>query len=178
MEATTGQGKGKTMLRQRYIPAIVVGAVLCLCAGEALGGTIVVRSAFGRAHLIAHPLRPGVCIRPIYNRIVHVGPHHRRVAVTSPHHSRFVRIWPPCHKVAPTRHAPVRHVVVNPNPTVVVASPARVVGHTRITVWITNSNGSRTAVQLRRSGPGYLGPRGEWYPNMPTNKQLRVIYGF
>jgi multidrug transporter EmrE-like cation transporter len=27
-------------------------------------------------------------------------------------------------------------------------------------------------------GGGYLGPRGEYYDQMPTNEQLRVVYGF
>lgn len=47
-----------------------------------------------------------------------------------------------------------------------------------VTVHITNSNGSISAVQLHRSGPGYVGPRGEYYPTLPTEDQLRPIYGF
>ena len=47
-----------------------------------------------------------------------------------------------------------------------------------ITVWITNSNGSTTPVRLRRSGPGYIGPRGEHYAQMPTPEDLAKVYGF
>jgi hypothetical protein len=47
-----------------------------------------------------------------------------------------------------------------------------------VTVWITNSNGSTTSVRLTRQGPWYIGPRGEYYAQMPTNEQLRVVYGF
>jgi len=47
-----------------------------------------------------------------------------------------------------------------------------------VTVWITNSNGSTTPVKLRRSGPGYIGPRGEHYAQMPTNEDLAKVYGF
>lgn len=47
-----------------------------------------------------------------------------------------------------------------------------------ITVWITNSNGSRTSVKLTREGPYYIGPRGELYTSLPTNEQLRIVYGF
>lgn len=47
-----------------------------------------------------------------------------------------------------------------------------------VTVWITNSNGSTTPVKLRRSGPGYIGPRGEHYPQMPTPDDLAKVYGF
>ena len=46
------------------------------------------------------------------------------------------------------------------------------------TVWITNSNGSQQAVRLRRDGPGYIGPRGERYPSLPTEAQLKPVYGF
>ncbi len=46
------------------------------------------------------------------------------------------------------------------------------------TVWIQNSNGSRTPVLLRMTEGGqYIGPRGEYYPSMPTEEQLRAVYG-
>ncbi len=47
-----------------------------------------------------------------------------------------------------------------------------------VTIWITNSNGSQKAVRLRRDGPGYIGPRGERYPSLPTEEQLKPVYGF
>jgi len=47
-----------------------------------------------------------------------------------------------------------------------------------VTVWITNSNGSTTPVRLRRSGPGYIGPRGEHYSQLPSNEDLAKVYGF
>ncbi len=46
------------------------------------------------------------------------------------------------------------------------------------TVWISNSNGSKTPVQLRMTEGGqYIGPRGEYYSSMPTEEQLRSVYG-
>ena len=45
-------------------------------------------------------------------------------------------------------------------------------------VWITNSNGSKLPVKLTRSGPNFIGPRGETYPTMPTEEQLKMVYGF
>ena len=42
---------------------------------------------------------------------------------------------------------------------------------------IPNDNGSYTPVTLRRSGGNYVGPRGEYYINMPTVEQLKAIYG-
>lgn len=46
------------------------------------------------------------------------------------------------------------------------------------TVWITNSNGSRTPVTLRMgSGGTWIGPKGETYTSMPTEAQLKSLYG-
>ena len=42
-----------------------------------------------------------------------------------------------------------------------------------VTVNVVNSNGSITPVTLRRQGTGYLGPRGEYYSQLPTSEQLR-----
>ena len=47
-----------------------------------------------------------------------------------------------------------------------------------VTVNITNSNGSISQVLLRKQGVGYVGPRGEYYDKLPTEDQLRPIYGF
>ncbi len=46
------------------------------------------------------------------------------------------------------------------------------------TVWIPNSNGSRTPVTLRAAEGGqYIGPRGEYYAGLPSPEQLRSVYG-
>jgi len=47
-----------------------------------------------------------------------------------------------------------------------------------VTVNITNSNGSVSQVRLRKQGVGYVGPKGEYYDQLPTEDQLRPIYGF
>jgi hypothetical protein len=47
-----------------------------------------------------------------------------------------------------------------------------------VTVNITNSNGSINTVRLRKQGVGFVGPRGEYYPTMPTEDQLKPLYGF
>jgi len=47
-----------------------------------------------------------------------------------------------------------------------------------VVVNITNSNGSISQVRLRKQGVGYVGPRGEYYDQLPTGEQLRPIYGF
>jgi hypothetical protein len=166
------------MLTRRFIPVIVVGTLLSLFAGGAQAGTVVVHSAFRRADSIAHSIGCRVCIPTVRSRSVQVSPHHSKVIVTGPHHNRFVRIWPSCHHVNVVRRPYVRHIVPNSRPTIVVRSHPTPVDRTSIIVWITNSNGSKTSVKLRKSGPGYLGPRDEWYPSIPTNNQLRVVYGF
>ena len=47
-----------------------------------------------------------------------------------------------------------------------------------VTVNITNSNGSINTVRLRKQGVGYVGPKGEYYNTMPTEDQLKPLYGF
>ena len=47
-----------------------------------------------------------------------------------------------------------------------------------VIVWVTNSNGSQVPVRLSKNGPGYVGPSGELYSKLPTQSQLRPVYGF
>ena len=47
-----------------------------------------------------------------------------------------------------------------------------------VAVNMTNSNGSISQVRLKRHGVGYVGTRGEYYRQLPTEDQLRPIYGF
>ena len=47
-----------------------------------------------------------------------------------------------------------------------------------VTMMVPNSNGSYTAVVLRRYGNAFIGPRGEYYTMLPGDAQLRQIYGF
>ena len=47
-----------------------------------------------------------------------------------------------------------------------------------VTVNVTNSNGSIIPVKLKKQGVGYVGPRGEYYDHLPTNEELRPVYGF
>ena len=46
------------------------------------------------------------------------------------------------------------------------------------TIWITNTNGSKVPVKLRKDGPNFIGPRGEIYQTKPTEDQLKTVYGF
>jgi uncharacterized protein YcfJ len=47
-----------------------------------------------------------------------------------------------------------------------------------VIVNIINSNGSVTPVKLTRSGNNYIGPRGEVYDHLPTDAELKPVYGF
>jgi hypothetical protein len=65
---------------------------------------------------------------------------------------------------------------------VVVAQPAPVVPSTTysgdsVTVNVPNSNGGYTAVVLKRSGNGFVGPQGEYYDQVPSTEQLQAMYG-
>jgi hypothetical protein len=90
----------------------------------------------------------------------------RPYAVVAP---RYVRYVPPYRYYGPYC-PPVRYVAAP----VVVAPAVPAVE----TVWIVNSNGSRTPVELRRAEGGlYVGPKGEYYTGLPDNEQLRQLYG-
>ena len=48
-----------------------------------------------------------------------------------------------------------------------------------IAVNITNSNGSVTPVKLTKQGENnYVGPKGEVYDHLPTEAELKPVYGF
>lgn len=47
-----------------------------------------------------------------------------------------------------------------------------------ITINVVNSNGSYTPVLLRRNGGTWIGPRGEVYTAIPSEVQLKSVYGF
>jgi hypothetical protein len=46
-----------------------------------------------------------------------------------------------------------------------------------ITVNIPNDHGGYTPVVIKRSGKGFAGPQGEFYPEFPKVSQLKVMYG-
>ena len=46
-----------------------------------------------------------------------------------------------------------------------------------VVIQIRNDNGSRTSVVLKKKGSTYTGPKGEQYDRLPTEEQLKLIYG-
>jgi hypothetical protein len=68
-------------------------------------------------------------------------------------------------------------VVAQPAPVVVAQPPATVETQDSVTVNVPNNNGTYSAVVLKKSGNGFVGPQGEFYPQLPTTDQLKVMYG-
>ena len=77
------------------------------------------------------------------------------------------------------KELPDGNYVVVPPPAVIQPQPVTPVPQTpdTSTVNIPNSKGGYTSVTLRRSGNGFVGPQGEYYPTYPTVKQLQNMYG-
>jgi hypothetical protein len=95
-----------------------------------------------------------------------------------------------------TRHHGYRVVaapVVYAQPQVVVAQPQQVIvsqpattvveapvaGYTQdsFPVNIPNNSGGYSAVVIKKSGNGYVGPQGEFYATFPSVAQLKAMYG-
>lgn len=80
-------------------------------------------------------------------------------------------------------YTPGGYVVVTPPVgATVVTTPQPVVIGTQaiddvITLNIPNDKGGYTAVAIKRSGNGFVGPQGEFYPEFPKVSVLKVIYG-
>ena len=164
------------MKRQRILLIASVGMIVALSVSELHAGSVVISSHHGPKIVASRHAGIGFGVWIGHPPVVPARPH-RPVIVTHPPHRRFVHVRPPHHKTVVVRYPVVRPVVVHPAPPVVVHQPAPVT-ETVVTIWITNSNGSRTSVRLTREGSWYVGPRGEYYNTLPTNEQLRVIYGF
>ena len=149
------------MMRQRLISMMVAAVVLPLGLSGISSRTAVADVHVGIGVGIPLSRHAGIGLwlgGPVY--------HHDRYYYGYPY--RHVYIAPPPVVVYP----PAPRVVVPAEP--VVVEPESVA----VTVWVTNSHGSKTAVKLIQHGGSYEGPRGEWYTGMPTNEQLRIAYGF
>ena len=57
------------------------------------------------------------------------------------------------------------------------APPAVTYSGDSATVNVPNSRGGYTAVVLKRSGNGYVGPQGEYYAQIPSTEKLQAMYG-
>ena len=152
------------MMRQRLISMAVAAIVLPLGLGAIDGRTAKADVHVGVGVGVGIPLG-----------------HHSGIGVwlggPVVHHDRFYHGYPRRYYYPYVAPAPV--VIYRPAPQVVVpAAPPVQPDGVPVTLWVTNSNGSKTAVKLIQHGGSYEGPRGEWYTGLPTNEQLRVVYGF
>jgi len=79
--------------------------------------------------------------------------------------------------VQPVASAPVQQNYSAPPayPTTASAAPKGSESNT-YDIYLPNGNGTFTLVQLSKTGNGYLGPQGEYYPNYPTMDQLKERY--
>src|ERR1039457_756371 len=50
-------------------------------------------------------------------------------------------------------------------------------GDDSITVNVPNDQGGYTSLVITKSGDGFIGPQGEFYPHFPAVSQLQVVYG-
>ncbi len=74
----------------------------------------------------------------------------------------------------PVVEEPAPVVVAQPVP---AAVPSATYSGDTVTVNVPSNNGGYTAVVLKRSGTGYVGPQGEYYAQIPTTAQLQAMYG-
>ena len=149
------------MKTRKHIVIVVVLMVLFATVSSSFakpqkhgrGGKAVVRNSYRSRQARSHRREA----RPRHRRKVFLRPYRQnRIAVSLP--------W-------------LRVIFAAPRTRVVVATPPKVIEPAEITVWITNDNGSLIAVTLTRRLPGYTGPLGEYYPTMPTEEQLKILYG-
>ena len=55
--------------------------------------------------------------------------------------------------------------------------PASVDTDEAFTINVPNNKGGYTAVILKKSGKGFIGPQGEFYSEFPKVSQLQLMYG-
>ncbi len=80
---------------------------------------------------------------------------------------------------SPVMAAPQPQVVSAPSvqPATVTVSSASTSTDDSFTINVPNDKGGYTAVLLKKSGTGFVGPQGEFYADFPKVSQLRLMYG-
>lgn len=135
--------------------------VICT-SSQAIGGiSISIGAHWETGHPVGVIPRPPICRPKVQPR----GPRH-------PGPGKFWRHYHGCRiRVLPLTTRPLC-------PPTLVTRPPRPPRYGVISIWITNSNGSRTEVKLTRRDTGFIGPRREYYHHLPTHRQLHAVYGF
>ncbi len=150
------------MARQIPLLGFLAGMLLISTASTAAGGiSISIGASWGTGHrVVGPPCRPAPRMHGRPHGPRRFGPGH---------------FWHRCHGYR-VRTLPLETRTLCP-PTVVVR-PSRPPQRDGVTVWITHSNGLRSEINLTRRGSGFVGPRREYYHTLPTQRQLRAVYGF
>lgn len=69
------------------------------------------------------------------------------------------------------------NIIVQPSTTVVTTAANYETTDDSFIINIPNSAGGFTSVLIKKSGNGFIGPQGEYYPEFPRVSQLKVMYG-
>jgi hypothetical protein len=69
-------------------------------------------------------------------------------------------------------YAPIRPDYVDTDELLLPPAPQK-----EFTVNVPNDHGGYTTVLIKRSGNGFVGPQGEYYPEFPKISQLKLMYG-
>ena len=72
---------------------------------------------------------------------------------------------------------PVGATTTVTQPTTLTAAPASIDTSDSFTINVPNDKGGYTAVLLKKSGKGFIGPQGEFYSEFPKVSQLQAMYG-
>jgi hypothetical protein len=166
------------MTRHRFLLIVVIGALVLMLGSDLWAGAVIVSARPAPRPVVSRHVGLGAWIGAPAGARIHHPPMHRRGMVTGPWRHRFVRLGPSRHRTIVVQGPTIRHMAVRREPVVTVRSSSVHVDAGTITVWVRNSNGSKTSVRLSKHGSSYVGPRGEWYTSLPSNERLRVIYGF
>ena len=138
-------------------------------------GPVFARSAYAPETVSCHPR--GFKHRPLLNKSLHRRRFYRNPAGFLSSFFKALRYkYPTRHTYSPGKTTvfvlPEVHsnIILYPE-----LSTARTSWNT-LTINILNSTSSYTQVILTQYGNGYLGPQGEYYPEMPSVQQLRTLY--
>ncbi len=77
---------------------------------------------------------------------------------------------------APVVYAEPQQVIVQSQPVTTVVEAPAVNTQDAFPVNVPTDNGGYKTIVIRKSGNGYIGPQGEFYPTFPSVAQLKAMY--